>query len=97
MHADTDAQSTGAREVRIFDHKVRRGPSNWHSLGEGNSSQRGGLHRVHVDQSYAGAEFLLRHYYPDEDLPVKNERWQIINARAMPCLESSLPPVGLLR
>ena len=72
--------STGASRVVVFDHKVRRGPTNWHDLGPGNSAFRGGLHRVHVDQSYAGAEIILRHNLPDEaDELLRKKRWQIIN------------------
>jgi hypothetical protein len=70
---------TGAVRVFIFDHKVRRGPSNWHKLGPNNSSKRGPLHRVHVDQSYNGAGFLVRRYFPDEADELLKKRWQIIN------------------
>lgn len=70
---------TGAVRSFIFDHKVRRGPSNWHKLGPNNSSSRGPLHRVHVDQSYRGAEFLVRRYLPDEADELLKKRWQIIN------------------
>lgn len=70
---------TGANRVFIFDHKVRRGPSNWHKLGSNNSSKRGPLHRVHIDQSYHGAEFLVRWYLPEEAGELLKKRWQIIN------------------
>ncbi|CAK7242840.1 MAG: hypothetical protein STHCBS139747_004343 [Sporothrix thermara] len=49
---------TGASHVVVFNHKVRRGPADWHSREAGNASQRGPLHRVHIDQSYNGAAFL---------------------------------------
>src|SRR3569833_739181 len=71
--------STGASRVFIFDHKVRRGPSNWHKLGQNNSSKRGPLHRVHVDQSYDGAEFLVNWYLPSEASNLLKGHWQIIN------------------
>ncbi|CAK7230873.1 hypothetical protein SCUCBS95973_007718, partial [Sporothrix curviconia] len=72
-------EETGASRVFVFDHKVRRGPSDWHSLGQGNASQRGPLHRVHVDQSYDGAAFLVQWYLPDEADGLLQKRWQIIN------------------
>lgn len=70
---------TGATRVFSFDHKVRRGPADWHSRGQGNASQRGPLHRVHVDQSYDGAEFLVKWFLPDEADTLLRRRWQIIN------------------
>ncbi|ERS95096.1 uncharacterized protein SPSK_01879 [Sporothrix schenckii 1099-18] len=72
--------ATGAARVVIFDHKIRRGPADWHARGPGNASQRGPLHRVHVDQSYDGAAFLLRWTLPDEADHLAQRRWQIINA-----------------
>ncbi|KAK8051054.1 hypothetical protein PG993_002439 [Apiospora rasikravindrae] len=74
---------TGASWVKIFDHKVRRGPSHWHQLGENNTLSRGPLHRVHVDQSYDGAEIVLQRWFPDEANEVKAKRWQIINVGRM--------------
>ncbi|KAI5919812.1 hypothetical protein F4810DRAFT_714164 [Camillea tinctor] len=53
---------TGAPRVLIFDHKTRYGPSNWHKLGENNRAARGPLLRAHVDQSYEGAEIVLRRH-----------------------------------
>jgi hypothetical protein len=80
---------TGADRALIFDHKVRRGPSNWHKLGSNNSSKRGPLHRVHVDQSYRGAEFLVRWYLPEEADELLKKRWQIINVSDIhPCKKS---------
>lgn len=72
---------TGATRAFIFDHKVRRGPSNWHKLGPDNSSKRGPLHRVHIDQSYHGAEFLVKWYLPEDADELLKKRWQIINVR----------------
>lgn len=71
--------STGASRVVIFDHKTRHGPTNWHSLGAGNQSIRGPILRAHVDQSYAGAEFMARWLLPDEAEELLTRRWQIIN------------------
>ncbi|KAL1874770.1 hypothetical protein VTK73DRAFT_189 [Phialemonium thermophilum] len=74
-------EATGASRVFIFDHKTRHGPSNWHNLGAGNQAKRGPIFRAHVDQSYAGAESLLRWLLPDEaDDLLRRRRWQIVNA-----------------
>ncbi|GAW12094.1 hypothetical protein ANO14919_014520 [Xylariales sp. No.14919] len=70
---------TGAHRVYIFDHKVRIGPSNWHQLGEGNRATRGPLFRAHVDQSYEGAELVLRRHFPDKADDLLKRRYQIIN------------------
>ncbi|KAL2259579.1 hypothetical protein VTK26DRAFT_6706 [Humicola hyalothermophila] len=70
---------TGAARVAVFDHKVRRGPAYWHSLGENNTKSRGPLHRAHVDQSYDGAVMRLREHFPDEADQLMKRRWQIIN------------------
>ncbi|KAI1386070.1 uncharacterized protein F4822DRAFT_304772 [Hypoxylon trugodes] len=70
---------TGASRVFIFDHKTRCGPSNWHKLGKGNRSSRGPLLRAHVDQSYDGAELVLRRWFPDEADELVKRRYQIIN------------------
>lgn len=75
--------STGAHRIHIFDHKVRVGPSNWHKLGEGNRATRGPLFRAHVDQSYAGAELVLRRHFPDEADDLIKRRYQIINVRTL--------------
>jgi hypothetical protein len=74
---------TGAHRAFIFDHKVRRGPSNWHKLGSNNSSKRGPLHRVHIDQSYRGAGYLVGWYLPEEADELLKKRWQIINVSDM--------------
>ncbi|KAI0011246.1 hypothetical protein F4779DRAFT_573955 [Xylariaceae sp. FL0662B] len=70
---------TGASRVFIFDHKTRCGPSDWHKLGKGNRGSRGPLLRAHVDQSYAGAELVLRRHFPDEADELVKRRYQIIN------------------
>ncbi|KAF2475059.1 uncharacterized protein BDR25DRAFT_384605 [Lindgomyces ingoldianus] len=72
--------ATGATSVHIFGHLVRRGPTHWHSLGTGNATKKGPLHRVHIDQSYHGAELILRKHLPDEEVKTRmKHRWQIIN------------------
>ncbi|KAK8128571.1 hypothetical protein PG984_009679 [Apiospora sp. TS-2023a] len=70
---------TGATLVKIFDHKVRRGPSHWHQLGENNTASRGPLNRVHVDQSYEGAVLVLERHLPNKVDELRTRRWQIIN------------------
>ncbi|UNI17083.1 hypothetical protein JDV02_003461 [Purpureocillium takamizusanense] len=70
---------TGARRVHIFNHKVRRGPTQWHHLGLHNLANRGPVTRTHVDQSYEGAERRLRWELPDEAEDVMKKRYQIIN------------------
>ncbi|RYP61069.1 hypothetical protein DL770_009853 [Monosporascus sp. CRB-9-2] len=70
---------TGASRVFVFDHRTRCGPSNWHSLGKGNTESRGPLLRAHVDQSYDGAELVLRRWFPEEADELVKRRYQIIN------------------
>ncbi|KAK1996078.1 hypothetical protein LX36DRAFT_682632 [Colletotrichum falcatum] len=70
---------TGASRVVIFNHQIRRGPANWHSLGERNTEQRGPLHKAHVDQSYDGAVMMARHHLGDEADELLKRRFQIIN------------------
>ncbi|KAK3319413.1 hypothetical protein B0H66DRAFT_268453 [Apodospora peruviana] len=70
---------TGANRIFIFDHKVRRGPTHWHNLGVNNLANRGPVTRVHVDQSYDGAEMVLRRWLPDEADELAKRRYQIIN------------------
>ncbi|KAH7090228.1 hypothetical protein FB567DRAFT_577560 [Paraphoma chrysanthemicola] len=70
---------TGASRVHIFNHKVRRGPTQWHHLGFDNLKNRGPVTKTHVDQSYAGAELRLRWEFPDEAEELVKRRYQIIN------------------
>lgn len=66
----------------MFDHKVRHAASNWHSLGKNNASKRGPLHRVHIDQSPAGALTELERHLPEEAGELRKKRFQIINVRS---------------
>ncbi|KAG7106031.1 Nitrilase like protein [Verticillium longisporum] len=72
--------ATGARMVHIFNHKVRRGPTQWHHLGLRNLANRGPVTRTHVDQSYDGAERRLRWEFPSREeadelvMPTATER-----------------------
>ncbi|KAF2196561.1 hypothetical protein GQ43DRAFT_444998 [Delitschia confertaspora ATCC 74209] len=70
---------TGAARVHIFNHKVRRGPTQWHHLGFDNLKNRGPVTKTHVDQSYTGAELRLRYELPDEADELVKRRYQIIN------------------
>ncbi|KAK3994435.1 hypothetical protein QBC44DRAFT_391705 [Cladorrhinum sp. PSN332] len=72
---------TGASCVHIFNHKVRRGPTQWHHLGlhGKNLANRGPVTRTHVDQSYLGAELRLRHEFPEDADSLLSNRYQIIN------------------
>ncbi|KAL2193730.1 hypothetical protein P885DRAFT_71935 [Corynascus similis CBS 632.67] len=72
---------TGAAQVTIFGHQIRRGPVHWHSISQNNTSSRGPLHRAHVDQSYDGAVIRLHEQFPDPDeaARMRSRRWQIIN------------------
>ncbi|KAK8867518.1 methyltransferase-like protein [Apiospora arundinis] len=72
-------QTTGASRVHIFNHKVRRGPTQWHHLGLKNLANRGPVTKTHVDQSYAGAELRLRWEFPEEADALVQKRYQIIN------------------
>jgi hypothetical protein len=70
---------TGAKRVHIFNHKVRRGPTQWHHLGFSNLKNRGPVTKTHVDQSYHGAEIRLRWEFPSEADELLKHRYQIIN------------------
>ena len=70
---------TGASRVHIFNHKVRRGPTQWHHLGLKNLANRGPVTKTHVDQSYDGAELRLRWEFPEEGDELMKKRYQIIN------------------
>jgi hypothetical protein len=70
---------TGANRIFFINHKVRRGPTQWHHLGLENLKNRGPVTKTHVDQSYAGAELRLRYDLPDEADELLKKRYQIIN------------------
>ncbi|CAI6070965.1 unnamed protein product [Clonostachys chloroleuca] len=71
--------ATGARDVHVFNYKVRRGPTQWHHLGLHNLINRGPVTRTHVDQSYEGAERRLRWEFPQDANELVKKRYQIIN------------------
>lgn len=70
---------TGASRIHLFNYKVRRGPTQWHHLMQGNLANRGPVRGAHVDQSYRGAELRLRWELPDEADELLQHRYQIIN------------------
>lgn len=72
-------QTTGASRVHVFNHKVRRGPTQWHHLGLKNLANRGPVTKTHVDQSYEGAELRLRWELPKEAEELVRKRYQIVN------------------
>jgi hypothetical protein len=70
---------TGASEVRIFDHTLRR-----RVPGENDRSGKPGVprqpaNRVHVDQTAASGVDRLRHEYPDEADALLRRRVAIVN------------------
>lgn len=78
---------TGASRVVIFNHRVRRGPSDWDKAGLDNRLNAGPLFKVHVDQSYDGAELQLRNALPDEADELLKGRYQIVNVSV--CISGS--------
>lgn len=70
---------TGASRVIVFNHRARRGPADWDKAGLDNRLNAGPLFKVHVDQSYDGAELQLRNLLPDEADELLKGRYQIIN------------------
>ncbi|KAK2616137.1 hypothetical protein N8I77_002844 [Diaporthe amygdali] len=70
---------TGASRVVVFNHRGRRGPSDWDKAGLDNRLNAGPLFKVHIDQSYDGAELQLRNILPDEADELVKRRYQIIN------------------
>jgi hypothetical protein len=70
---------TGASEVRIFDHTLRR-----RVPGENDRSGKAGVprqpaNRVHVDQTAASGVDRLRHEYPDEADSLLRRRVAVVN------------------
>lgn len=103
---------TGASRVVVFNHRGRRGPSDWTKAGLDNRLNAGPLFKVHVDQSYDGAELQLRNVLPDEADKLLKGRYQIINvwrpietvlrdplavADASTVLDSDLAPAAVIK
>jgi len=62
--------------VFIFDHTIRRAPSDVRDVG---GTARGPARRVHIDQSYKASEGRVRHHLPDEADELLKKRFQLIN------------------
>lgn len=69
-------RSTGAARVLIFDHTIRRAPTD---IRDGAVQLRGPGKRVHIDQSYSASENRVRYHLPDEADELLKKRFQIIN------------------
>lgn len=67
---------TGASRVFIFDHTIRRNPTDDRAE---KSALRGPVRRVHIDQSYSASEDRVRFHLPDEAEELLKKRFQIIN------------------
>ncbi|KAJ5084174.1 hypothetical protein NUU61_008753 [Penicillium alfredii] len=67
--------ATGASRVFIFDHTIRRAPSD----GTTASQLRGPVQRVHIDQSYIASTNRVSYHLPDEAPELLKGRYQIIN------------------
>jgi len=66
----------GASRVLIFDHTIRRAPSDVRDIA---GQLRGPAHRVHIDQTYRASEQRVKHHLPDEAEELLQKRFQIIN------------------
>jgi hypothetical protein len=72
----TSPFSTGATRVLIFDHTIRRAPTD---VRDGAIQLRGPGKRVHIDQSYSASENRVKYHLPDEADELLKKRFQIIN------------------
>jgi hypothetical protein len=102
-----DLRSTGASRIFIFDHTIRRAPTD----GSVGARIRGPVQRVHIDQSYTASKSRVSHHLPDEAPELLKGRYQIINvwrpiktilkdplavADAHSVPDSDLVPIGLI-
>jgi len=67
---------TGASQIYIFDHTIRRAQKD---VRNGGDPLRGPVQRVHIDQSYAAAPNRVLHHLPDQAERLLKGRYQIIN------------------
>ena len=67
---------TGANEIFIFDHTIRRASKDNRNGGK---DLRGPVQRVHIDQSYGASPNRVRHHLPDQAEKLLRGRYQIIN------------------
>lgn len=72
----TSFHRTGASRVFIFDHTIRRAPSD---VRGGTAPRRGPVNRVHVDQSYDAARSRVPYHLPEDSDALLRTRHQIIN------------------
>lgn len=82
LHVLTNAKSTGASKVFIFDHTIRRGTQDRSAADDAAKPSiplRGPVQRVHVDQSYKAAPNRVTHHLPQEADRLLRGRFQIIN------------------
>ena len=80
MIANATLISTGASQVFIFDHTIRRQPNDQRTLSPKDASVlRGPVQRVHIDQSYKAGRERVSHHLPDDAERLLKGRFQIIN------------------
>ncbi|OKL57355.1 hypothetical protein UA08_07540 [Talaromyces atroroseus] len=68
--------ATGASKVFIFDHTIRRPPSDPNAEKD---TLRGPVQRVHIDQSYEASANRVKYHLPSEAETLLKGRYQIIN------------------
>lgn len=73
--------ATGASRIFIFDHTIRRAPSDNRTGAPASAaaSLRGPVNRVHIDQSYSAAKGRVPHHLPEDADTLLKTRYQIIN------------------
>jgi hypothetical protein len=76
-HPLTRHNSTGASRIYIFDHTIRRQPSEPSARTE--EKLRGPVQRVHIDQSYAASLTRVTQHLPEDAEKLIRGRVQIIN------------------
>ncbi|KAL3482112.1 amino acid permease-domain-containing protein [Aspergillus californicus] len=70
--------ATGASQIFIFDHTIRRAPKDTRTATP-ETSLRGPVQRVHIDQSYTAAKNRVSHHLPESAPTLLKGRYQIIN------------------
>ena len=73
---------TGASRIFIFDHTIRRQPTDATAStasGAARAALRGPVQRVHIDQSYSAALSRVPHHLPEEADKLLQGRVEIIN------------------
>jgi hypothetical protein len=80
MDARLRLQSTGAGRIFIFDHTIRRQPTDTRTP---QAQLRGPVRRVHIDQSYSASVNRVSLHLPDEAEELLKHRFQIVNVCLM--------------